>query len=254
MTMSRFLRRSVPVVALLLLALLAPSASAGTPGVALPVFAAPPAPVAMFPAPARAAVWTNVPTDSPVAFITIDDGYPGADNPALADEIAAAQVPLTLFITYYAAASGSYPPSTDPVKVAHVQYLRKFLTGGRRVGSHAKSHNHLEALSYADQLSDLDKARGWLGRPDMFGASPVLFRPPYGSYDGDTLQAASALGHRVAVLWSLTPSDIAAGVPVRRGDIILLHFDASLEADLQGALDAIAAAGLAPAWLEDYIR
>lgn len=237
------------------LALLTPSnATAALAALTVPLFPSAPTPMAMFPATDRAAVWTNVPTDQPVAFITIDDGYGGNDNQALADQVAAIQLPLNLFVTYYAAAGGSYPPSTSPAAVAHVQYLRKFVTGGKRVGSHAKSHNHLDGLSFTDQYTDLEKARGWLGRADMFGAQPTLFRPPYGSYNADTQRAAWQLGHKVIVLWSLTPSEIAAGVPVRRGDIILLHFDANLEADLQAALDAIAAAGLVPAWLEDYVR
>jgi peptidoglycan/xylan/chitin deacetylase (PgdA/CDA1 family) len=88
----------------------------------------------------------------------------------------------------------------------------------------------------------------------MFGAQPVLFRPPGGFYNADTLAAAWDAGHQVVVLWTLTPSQVAAGAPVRRGDIILHHFDATLESDLQVTLAAIAAAGLTPAWLEDYVR
>lgn len=216
----------------------------------LPAFGPAPTPAPMFPNAFRAAAWRTVPTDQPVAFLTIDDGYDhGQDNPVLAAFVAEHQIPLTCFVTFYAASQ--WPPTPgDP----HVAYLRQYVTGGRRVGSHAKSHVSLPTLVPTEQLASLQKAHDWLGRTDMFGQTPVLFRPPYGDYDGDTLRAARTVGHEVAVLWSLTPPEIAAGAQVRRGDIILLHFDGNLETDLLAALEAIAAAGLTPAWLEDWVR
>lgn len=223
----------------------------------IPGFPAAPAPVPMLPRTDRAAVWTSVPTDHPVAFITVDDGYPGNDNAALADQVQAAQLPLTIFMTFYAASSGLQPQDVDdnPAAVAHVAYLRKFQTGGKRVGNHAKTHTHLPQLAYVDQYDSIYKARTWgLPHVNLFGAQPVLFRPPYGEYNADTLKAAWANGHQVAVLWTWTASQVAAGAPVRRGDIILTHFDAMLEQDLQAILGAFYAAGLTPAWLEDYVQ
>lgn len=219
----------------------------------VPSFPAPPTPVAMLPTTTQAAVWFRVPTDHDVAFITIDDGYPG-DSPALADQVQAEGIAMTPFLTYYAASSGSYPPSsTDPVKVAHVEYLRKF-TGGKRVGSHSKTHTNLTTLSQVEQGNAMENARNWLGRADMFGQVPILFRPPYGAYNQDTLTAAAQRGHPVVVMWSLSPSDIITGTPVQRGDILSLHFTTNLEEEIQVCLDGIAAAGLTPAWIQDYVR
>jgi peptidoglycan/xylan/chitin deacetylase (PgdA/CDA1 family) len=215
--------------------------------------AAPIGPVPMLPRTDRAAVWTSVPVDQAVAFITIDDGYE-RDN-AAADLVQNNSIPVTPFLTYYAASSGAYPPSTDPAKVAHVEYLRRFAPAGRGVQSHAKSHAHLTALDYAGQESQIRLGKTWLARTDMFGPpAPTLFRPPYGEYNDDTLKAAWANGFPVVVLWTHTPAQLQAGATVHAGDIILLHFTTTLTADLQLALSAIASAGLTPAYLADYVR
>lgn len=204
---------------------------------------------ALLPTTARAAVWTMAPTDDPVAFISVDDGYD--EDPAAAEFVEAGQVPLTAFVTYYAAVS-SYPPTTTP----HVEYLRRFRTGGHKVECHSKTHTDLATLDAATQLADVGKARDWLARPEMFGAVPTLFRPPYGGYNDDTLAALAAKGFKTCLLWSHAVEDLAADptLTIRRGEIILCHFTTTLLVDLQLALARIAAAGLSPAWLADYVR
>lgn len=204
----------------------------------------------VLPSATRAVVWPNVPTTDPVAFIRPDDGYPGYDDPAAAELVEAGLV-VNPFITYYAAQK--WPPSTDPDKVAHVEYLRRFLQPGQVVGCHYKGHEHMAGLPYATQYDDLGKAINWLGRADLFGTPPRIFAPPYGEFDENTLLAARARGMGVIPGWTHDSSDIAAGKPLRRGDIILCHFNANLYTDLTAAAAALAAAGLTPALLEDYI-
>ena len=210
----------------------------------------------MLPQADRCAVWTNVPTDKPVAFITIDDGYDALpDVTAAADLVQNNDIAVTPFITYYAASSGSYPPSTtDPVKLAHMAFLKRFVPAGRSVQNHSKTHVHLEGMNYLDQYNQLSAGKSWNARTDMFGApAATLMRPPYGTYNEDTLKACAALGMKVAVLWSLDGSDMIAGDSVRKGDIILLHFTSNLLVELTATLARISAAGLEPAYLTDYI-
>jgi peptidoglycan-N-acetylglucosamine deacetylase len=209
-------------------------------------------PVPMLPSSNRAAVWTSVPVNQPVVFITIDDGY--HEDPTAADIVESRQIPVTPFLTYYAASSGSYPPSSDPAKVAHLNYLKRFLTKGHGVQSHSKTHCHLPQLTYEQQYSEIQKARDWLSRPDMFGNTPTLFRPPYGEYDENTLKALRQLGFPIALLWTHTPSSLSSGAELRPGDIILLHFTTTLSADLALVDERMNSAGLTPAYLSDYVR
>ena len=89
-----------------------------------PDFPPAPTPTPMFPTATKAAVWRGVPTNNDVAFISIDDGYD--EDLAAADFVEEHQVPLTAFLTYYAASSGAYPPPTSGTGLAHIEYLRRF--------------------------------------------------------------------------------------------------------------------------------
>ena len=186
-----------------------------------------------------------------MAFIRIDDGY--AEDPD-APAIVEAGLPVTPFVNFYAASGGSFPPSTtDPVKIAHMEYLRRFTTPERGVQNHGKRHQHLAGQSYTDQYNEINGGANFLARTDAFGVRPRLFAPPYGEWDTNTLLAAKAAGFEVLVGWTHTPSDLAAGKPLRPGDVILLHFTDTLSADLVTAWDALAGANLTPALLEDYL-
>jgi peptidoglycan/xylan/chitin deacetylase (PgdA/CDA1 family) len=210
----------------------------------------------MLPSTSRAVVWRNIPLleEERTAFVRIDDGYSGSDDPAAA-ELVEEGLTVTPFINYYAASSGSsYPPSTtDPAKIAHFEYLRRFTTPERGVQNHGKQHQHLAGQTYAAQLSQIDGGAGFLTHANAFGVRPVLFAPPYGEWDDNTLLAAKAAGFSVLMGWTHTVSDLIAGKPLRPGDVILLHFNASLFDDLTVVAAALAAAELAPGRLEDYI-
>lgn len=206
----------------------------------------------LLPTPTKAVVWRNAPLleQEPVAFIRIDDGYGGFDDPAAA-LLVENGLTVNPFITYYAAAPGGYPPA--PSDAGHIAYLRRFTTPELGVGCHAKSHAHMAGQSYAAQFDLINKGANFLSNVAAFGVRPRLFCPPYGEFDDNTLLAAKAAGFSVLMGWTHTPSDLAAGKPLRPGDVILTHFNADLLADLTAAAGALTAAGLTPARLEDYI-
>jgi peptidoglycan/xylan/chitin deacetylase (PgdA/CDA1 family) len=214
----------------------------------------------MLPTTTKAVVWRNVPllANEPVAFIRIDDGYAGSDNinddPAAAELVEGGLV-VTPFINYYAASSGEgYPPTTsDPVKVAHWNYLKRFTTPARGAQNHGKQHVHLAGMTYTDQYNQINGGAAFLSNANAFGVRPRLFAPPYGEWDDNTLLAAKAAGFNVLMGWTHVPSDIAAGKPLRPGDVILLHFSFTLHDDLVNAAAALSAANLTPGILEDYL-
>lgn len=205
----------------------------------------PPAPKAKhveLPSSDKAPVISQVPTDQPVAFITIDDGYVRRQN--MPDLLAATGAPATAFLI-------SSVVSADPNLFRTMQRQ-----SGLRIQNHTVDHVVLQGLSYSKQRYEICGARDELTK--MFGAPPTLLRPPNGVYDDNTLRAAHDCGMSAVVLWR--ESTINGSViystsekTVRPGDIMLMHFQDSFAADLEATLEAMKAAGLTPALLPDYI-
>lgn len=210
-----------------------------------------------------AAVWRCVPTTDNVAFICIDDGYlaPGGDPAEAGDFVQNEELPVTPFLTFYAATVGGFPPLA-PEEQEHVDYLKRFVAPGRGVQCHAKTHadltgvqNSTPPLTYAQQLDLITKGKDFLSRADMFGLpAPTLFRPPFGRWNNDTRLAAFAAGFKVVVTWTHVFSDLLAEKPVTPGSVLLLHFTENLLSQLTVAAAAIEQAGLTPAFIEDYVR
>ena len=206
----------------------------------LPHFPPPPPPVPVGPAGPVAAWFTRIPTQQPVAFLTIDDGwtkYPG--GPAL---LRAANVPVTLFLSINAVRD-------DP------GYFRAMQTAGATIEAHTINHPNLRRRSYGSQQHEIcgsaDQLAGWYGR------RPVLFRPPFGEKDATTLAVAHDCGIKAAFYWTETVDKgivrYQVGNQVRPGDIILMHFRPAFPDDFLAALTAIHDAGLTPALLSDYV-
>jgi peptidoglycan/xylan/chitin deacetylase (PgdA/CDA1 family) len=235
--------------------LLDPAGGPGSPGPAtsptgdpdaaryrLPDFpAAPPAHVVALPDGARAPVLARVPTTDPVAFVTIDDGL--VRRPEAIPMLRASGVPVTLFLIGPVAAEG-YP------------YFEALSREGAVVEAHTMTHPELTGTPYAFQRRQICDSADELGR--LTGRRPVLFRPPYGSYDATTLRAAHDCGMRAVVVWSETARDGAVfyQTPEHRlhpGDILLMHFRDRFADDFRAALAAIHRSGLTPALLEDYL-
>lgn len=211
----------------------------------IPTFPSPPRPEPVkLTGPQGQAWWGNrIPTDQPVAFITIDDGI--NRHPWAAELIRAADVPVTLFLT------------TKYVS-GHKGYFAELLdTGNVVIEGHTVSHPNLTKLSYEDQRYQLchatDQLENWYGR------RPVLFRPPYGEKNADTMKAAHSCGLHAGFHWRATVDKgkvryQASDKKVHPGDILLMHFRPAFPDDFLAALVAIKESGLTPALLEDYIE
>lgn len=182
----------------------------------------------------------RIPTGQKVAFLTIDDGY--LKNPEAPELIAAAGVPVTLFLT------------TDAIR-DDPAYFRPMVDAGAVVEAHTVTHAGLRGRSYEFQRREICDSADQLG--EWFLRRPTLFRPPYGEKDATTLRAAKDCGMTAAFMWTETVHKgkvrYQEGDTVQPGDIILMHFREAFRADFVAALKAIHRAGLTPALLEDYL-
>jgi peptidoglycan/xylan/chitin deacetylase (PgdA/CDA1 family) len=207
----------------------------------IPQFAPAPTPVKIpVAAGDKAVVWHQVPTDQKVAFITIDDGQ--HQDPMWPELVTKAKVPVTSFLTYYMVWKSG-------------DYFKSFQTNGGGINNHGKKHLRYDELPYAEQQKELCSSADRLG--EMYGRQPILFRPPYGDYNDNTLKAVRTCGQKLAVLWTHAVDhgewESEFNQPLEAGGIILLHFEPSFPMDLLVALQEISKAGLVPAFLEDYV-
>ncbi|MFF5290749.1 polysaccharide deacetylase family protein [Paractinoplanes globisporus] len=183
---------------------------------------------------------SRVPVTRPVAFLTIDDGY--LKNPEAPKLLAAAGIPVTLFLT------------TDAIQ-DNVPFFDNLRNYGAVIESHTISHPELSGRGYTFQRHQIcdgtDRLEQWYGR------RPVLFRPPFGDKDSTTLRVAKECGLRAAFMWKETVDKgivrYQEGKRIQPGDIILMHFRPAFVKDFLAALRAIHQAGLTPALLEDYV-
>ena len=182
----------------------------------------------------------RIPTDQKIAFITMDDGI--EKNPLALKLFQAAHVPITLFLEVNAVKDN--PGFFTPLQAA-----------GATIEAHTISHPNLRGRSYAYQKHEICGGADWLQQ--QYGRRPVLFRPPFGTHDANTLKAVHDCGMKAAFFWKETTDHgyvfFQEGKTVQPGDIILMHFRPRFVDDFLAVLNAIHRAGLTPARLEDYI-
>ncbi|MFI5962875.1 polysaccharide deacetylase family protein [Streptomyces asoensis] len=192
-------------------------------------------------------VFTGVPTEDKVVFLTIDDG--AEKDPAFLRMMNELKIPYTAFLSDYL------------VKDDY-GYFKKLQDLGAGLNNHTLHHPYLPALSYARQKREICGMQDVI--EERYGKRPTLFRPPYGNYDRDTLRAAKTCGVRYAPLW-----DEEVFVDhweyreedrdLHPGDIVLSHFRG--RGDWKGTMpdmvrrfmDKVTAKGYAVARLEDYL-
>jgi peptidoglycan/xylan/chitin deacetylase (PgdA/CDA1 family) len=210
----------------------------------LPQFGPPPpvpADLALLPGNGPAAQVNQVRVgDRRVAFVTIDDGW--LKDPDIVTILRAAHIPFTMFLTTNAIVS-------DPSFFETLEEL------GGVIEDHTISHPKLTQQSYEQQRREIcDNATYLAGR---FGRAPKIMRAPYGLANANTLAAAGSCGIRANVFW--TEYAVTGSVEYQRpggihpGDMVLMHFDKYLKANLLSTLQAFQRDGITPALLEDYL-
>ncbi|MGW0086093.1 polysaccharide deacetylase family protein [Streptomyces sp. NPDC003393] len=192
-------------------------------------------------------VFTTVPTEDKVVFLTIDDG--AEKDPAFLRMMSELKIPYTAFLTDYL------------IKDDYA-YFRKMQASGVTLNNHTLHHPDLRKLSFEQQRREICDMQDIMD--EQFGERPKLMRPPYGSYNQDTLAAAKSCGIEYAPIWN---EEVFADhwefrekdQRLRPGDIVLTHFRGRKEwngtmADvMRRFLDHVTAEGFAVARLEDYL-
>jgi peptidoglycan/xylan/chitin deacetylase (PgdA/CDA1 family) len=208
----------------------------------VPQFPPPPPPVKVtLPPGDKAPNISRIPTSDRVAFITIDDGW--EKNPLALKLFQAANVPITLFL------------EVDAVKVKPA-YFTELQSAGAVIEAHTLTHPNLPGMSYAAQKRQICGSADQLGA--LYGRRPVLFRPPFGAFNDNTLRAVKDCGMKASFTWKETTDKgkIRFQDGHKRaapGDIILMHFRPAFVEDFLAVLKIIKKSNLTPALLEDYI-
>lgn len=193
-------------------------------------------------------VFTTVPVDGRrVVFLTMDDG--AEKDPGLLRMMTELGVPYSAFISDYLVRE-------------NYDYFARMQGRGVSLHNHTLNHLYMPGLSYSRQKREICGMQTVIEQ--RYGKRPRLFRPPYGSYNGDTLRAARACGVTAVPLWA------AEAFPDRMewresdrdlhpGDIILTHFrgrdlwKGTMPDMIRRVMKTVTAKGYAVARLEDYL-
>ncbi|MCC9158763.1 polysaccharide deacetylase family protein [Streptomyces parvulus] len=192
-------------------------------------------------------VFTTIPTKEKIVFLTIDDG--AEKDRAFLTMMSELKIPYTVFLT------------DEEIKDDY-GYFKKMQGRGVTLNNHTLSHPYLPGLSYAEQKREICGMQDVMEK--RYGKRPVLFRPPFGNYNRDTLRAAKTCGIEYAPIWN---EEVFVDHweyrewdrDLHPGDIVLTHFrgtedwDGTMTDMARRFLDRITAEGYAVARLEDYL-
>jgi peptidoglycan/xylan/chitin deacetylase (PgdA/CDA1 family) len=185
-------------------------------------------------------VVSSISTTQPVVFITIDDGI--VRDPAALDLMRQSNTRPTLFLT-------------QQYVQGHEDYFRQLQQAGASIENHTIDHPNMRGKPLDFQRQEICATSDFYAKE--YGSRPVLFRPPYGSYDDTTRVAATDCGIKFVVNWTATVNDgvvrFQSGNTLKPGDIILMHFRTTFTQDYTAFLNKAREAGLTPATLTDFL-
>ncbi len=222
------------------------------------------APTASVPMPTFSAkVIQRVETDKPYVAVTVDDFYTadyrrGAAvhilQEANAEHISLTLCPAGSALTVYAR---KHADQASQIKALVAQ-------GSYELCNHTYTHPVMRKLSV--QAQEQEMIRGRVAQHSFFGHDPdPIFRPPFGSWNAQTVQAANLAGYPTIVTWSVDSGDsegpekppqklLADVACARAGDIILMHANRNSSADaLPLIIDMLRKKGLQPVILSTLL-
>jgi hypothetical protein len=191
---------------------------------------------------AQIPVLTRIPTDKPVIFLGIDDGL--VKSPEAKNWLLSHKLPFTLFLE-------------DDLVKNDLDYFRDLQNAGMTIQDHTITHADLATLNLEEQKAEI------CGAADSFqiafGARPTLFRPPYGSLNDTTKQAATECGIKAIVVWHAKANGGSiqfqdGNTHFLPGDIVLMHFRNEFLQDMQAFEDQVVKDHLQVGRLEDWIQ
>jgi peptidoglycan/xylan/chitin deacetylase (PgdA/CDA1 family) len=187
----------------------------------------------------QAKVLYKIDTTDKVVFFTADDG---ADKPAdAAVELERLQWPISSFIL--------------PTKIGSQASWFSNLGSRNDIGTHSARHIALKGLSFEKQKKEI--CEGERRIKEKFGSTTGYFRPPYGSWDKRTLQAAAACGISHVVLWTVSLNGKTITTwdgKIHPGNIVLVHYVRSMAQSIRQLEIRLKRQGLTVARLSDYLK
>jgi len=196
-------------------------------------------PIPIQPAPIQ--VFSKIPTNDPVVFLTIDDGV--THDRQILDWLTMRHLPFSLFLD-------------DAAIRDNYAYFRHLQTFGMLIEDHTLTHPKLTQLNQSQQQAEICGAADTYSK--VFARRPTLFRPPYGLMNAATLQAAAACGMHAVVMWHATVDGGAMHFQgtnhLEPGDIVLMHFKPDFTADMQAFSAQAQKDHLQIARLEDWLK
>lgn len=192
-------------------------------------------------------VFTTVPTDKKIVFLTMDDG--DDKDPELLKMMSELNIPYSAFLSDYLVRDD-------------YAYFKEAQVRGVVLGNHTLNHRYLPGLSHDEQTREICDQQDIIEQ--QYGERPRLFRPPYGNYNGDTLRIAKSCGITAVPLWAAEafPDHMEwreEDQDLHPGDIILTHFrgkkdwKGSMPDMIRNVMKVITDKGYAVARLEDYV-
>ncbi|WTQ58143.1 polysaccharide deacetylase family protein [Streptomyces sp. NBC_00158] len=192
-------------------------------------------------------VFTTVPTEDKVVFLTVDDG--AEKDPEFIRMMSELKIPYTAFLSDYLVRD-NYP------------YFKEMQAAGVTLNNHTLNHRYMPGLSYEQQREEICGQQDTIQK--QFGKRPSLFRPPYGNYNQDTLKAAKSCGIKAVPLWNaeafVNRMDYREwDRDLHPGDIILTHFrgredwKGTMPDMIRHVMKTVTDKGYAVARLEDYL-
>ena len=192
----------------------------------------------------------RIQTQDRVVFLTIDDGY--TYDSEFVDIVRKEKVPIMTFLTStYIKGQG--------------QYFWAMRNAGSLMENHTIDHPNMATLGAQAQKRQICGASDAI--QTQYGRQPKIFRPPFGSYNQTTLEAAKECGIKSVLLWSAEFYNGTSGPGVgyngfarsdggkgfKPGDIVLMHYRKGLAGQLKMILRWIKQAGFQPAAVENYL-
>ncbi|KOV59459.1 polysaccharide deacetylase [Streptomyces sp. MMG1121] len=192
-------------------------------------------------------VFTTIPTDKKIVFLTIDDG--SDKDPDFLRMMRDLKIPYTAFLSNYLVEDD-------------YGYFRTMQSQGHTLNNHTLHHPYMPGLSYEQQKDEICGMQKIMKK--QFGKAPTVMRFPYGNYNQDGLRAAKACGIKYAPIWN---EEVYVDhweyreddQKMRRGDIVLTHFrgrsdwNGTMVDDMRRFLNKVTSEGYAVARLEDYL-
>lgn len=187
----------------------------------------------------KAEIIYRVETTDPVVFVTIDDGY---HQPDIASKILRrVKWPITSFLL---------PENVEK----HWDYFRDVAVRND-IATHTAHHRILKGLPFEVQKKEICEGEERVRA--ITGSTTGYFRPPTGSWDETTLEAAAACGISKVLMWKVSMNGWVIttwGGPIKAGDIVLIHYVDSIGLSFKRLRREMEAQGLRPAILSDYLE